>query len=107
MLSLLGPPPPSRGGARAGRRRRVRRQLPSLKLLSRSFNGLDSPQAVEFSQRRPEKERARPGKIELSDMRGLDAAARRLISVWGAQLWAVSASLFPALEARVGRPRRR
>jgi hypothetical protein len=30
--------------------------------------------------------RARPGKIGLSDLRGLGAAARRLISVWGAQL---------------------
>jgi hypothetical protein len=67
--------------------------------------GVDPPQRGARPHR--DKKRARPGKIGLSDLRGLDAAARRLISAWGAQLWAVSASRFPAPKARARRPRRR
>jgi hypothetical protein len=70
----------------------MHRQSQSFELLSKSFNGLDSPYHVEFSQRlqmgASHKKRARPGKIGLSD-EGLDAAARRLISVRGAQLLGV------------------
>ena len=43
--------PTKSGGARAGRRRRTRGQHQSFELLSRSFNGLNSPPRVELPQR--------------------------------------------------------